>query len=403
MNRRTFLNRTGAAVVGGGVVGGGVVGGGVVGGGVVGDETVRRAARRAARRDGGEYRNPVSDRYRNPVFERVFPDPGAVRAPDGTYFAYATYHDWDRDRGGGGSGRTDERSERDDEESEPWDGNRPLVPILRSPDLVDWEFVGPAFEEKPDWHESVGVWAPDVVRYGGEYLLYYSLSSWGDPNPGIGVASADSPEGPFEDRGRLLRSEGVGVPNSIDPCPVVEAGTPYLFWGSHRGIYGVRLGGDGRSLAGEKFQVAGDGVEAPSLLARDGRYYLFGSRGRCCAGADSDYRVVVGRADDLRGPYRNRAGEDLLDAPGMTILRGNDRFAGPGHNAVARDDAGDDWLVYHAYERADPWVGQTPRRVLMIDRLRWREGWPAVPDGSPSLTAPKPSVTSGDASNRRET
>lgn len=35
--------------------------------------------------------------------------------------------------------------------------------------------------------------------------------------------------------------------------------------------------------------------------------------GQCCAGADSDYRVVVGRTDDLRGPYVSHIGEPLLD------------------------------------------------------------------------------------------
>lgn len=388
MNRREYLKRSGFALAGSGAL---------------------RRRRGVSEQNDGDYHNASDDygeqddgqnheEYRNPVFDRVFPDPTAVRAPDGTYFAYATYHEWDDggDDGEGGDKNGD---------GPVWgDRDRPLVPILRSQNLVNWEFVGPAFEAKPDWHESVGVWAPDAARHRGEYLLYYSLSSWGDPNPGIGVAAADSPTGPFEDRGKLLQSEGIGVPNSIDPCFfAADDGTPYLFWGSHRGIYGIRLAPDGRSLAGEKFQVAGDGAEAPYLLARDGRYYLFGSRGRCCEGAASDYRVVVGRADDLRGPYRNRNGEDLLDATGTTILEGDDEFAGPGHNAVVADDAGDDWLIYHAYERANPWVGETPRRVLMLDRLRWRDGWPTVPGDSPGRTAPKPSVTESSRGPYRET
>lgn len=308
--------------------------------------------------------------YRNPVFEEVFADPTAVRAADGTYYAYATFQNW-----GGGPARPR------------------LLPVARSRGLVDWRYAGEAFRSRPDWaDEGDGLWAPDVERVAGRYVLYYSVARFGDPNPGVGVAVSDDPAGPFADRGELLRSDEVGVPNSIDPYCHVEGDTPYLFWGSKRGLYGVRLAADGLSLAGEPFRVAGDGVEAPFVRERDGRYYLFGSRGTCCDGLDSTYHVVVGRSDSLRGPYRNRDGESLLEAAGTTILRGGEQFAAPGHNAVVRDDAGDDWLLYHAYERSDPWAGPAPRRVLMLDRLRWRDGWPVVPGGTPSREAPAPSV-----------
>lgn len=296
--------------------------------------------------------------YRNPIRESVFADPTAVRTADGTFYAYATYH--------------------------PWPGtDRPLVPILRSSNLVEWTSVGAAFEEMPDWNDRArGVWAPDVARLDGRYLLYYSLAKFGDPNPGVGVAVADGPTGPFTDRGPLLRSDGVGVPNSIDPCLFVDD-DPYLFWGSKRGIYGVRLAADGLSLEEDPFQVAGEGVEAAYVVEREGWYHLFGSRGTCCEGADSSYHVVVGRARSVRGPYRNRADESLVDAAGTTILHGNRTFAGPGHNAVVRDDAGTDWLLYHAYERSNPWAGRMPRRVPMLDPVRWDEGWPTVEGATP--------------------
>ena len=360
MDRRTFLAGLGAATLGGSAVGRPTNGGSRTRGPTVSGRT----------QDG----NGDGDRgdYRNPVYEEVFPDPSVLRVGS-TYYAYATYHVW-------GTGPS-----------------RPLIPVVRSENLVDWEFVGPAFERKPDWREGdgLGLWAPSAGRLAGRYVLYYSFARFGDPKPGIGAATAGSPSGPFEDRGPLLRSDDVGVPNSIDPCLLVDDGTPYLFWGSHRGLYGIELAPDGLSLAGEKFRVAGDGVEAPYVLRRDGRYYLFGSRGRCCAGAESSYRVVVGRSDSLRGPYRNRAGESLSDATGSVVVRGSERFAGPGHNAVARDDAGNEWLVYHAYERGNPWIGETPRRVLLLDPLRWRRGWPLVENRIPSVRAPRPVIRRG--------
>ena len=315
--------------------------------------------------------------YRNPVFEEVFADPSAVRTPDGAFYAYATYHPW-----GDGDARPHSR----------------LIPIARSRDLVNWAYAGAAFESRPDWRDAAGLWAPDINRHRGRYVLYYSYAEFGDPDPGIGVGVSDSPEGPFEDRGRLLQSSTVGVPNSIDPCMVRTDDGPYLFWGSKRGIHGAPLADDGLSLAGETFRIAGDGVEAASLVERDGRHYFFGSRGTCCAGADSTYHVVVGRSDALDGPYVNRDGQSLLDAPGTTVLHGDDTFAGPGHGTVVRGVAGDDWLLYHAYERSNPWKGKAPGRVLMLDRIVWRDGWPTVETRTPSGVAPAPAVDShGDA------
>lgn len=372
VDRRTFL--AGVAVAGGGCLGD------VAPGRSGTDATDAPPGDADAAPSAPDRETPAEDTYRNPVFEEVFADPTAIRAADGTFYAYATYHSW-------GGARESSR----------------LIPVARSPDLVNWSYAGAALESMPDWRdaEGLGLWAPDIARFGGRYVLYYSYARFGDPNPGIGVAVSPSPAGPFEDRGELLRSDGIGVRNSIDPCLVREDGTPFLFWGSKRGIYGVRLAPDGLSVVGDPFQIADDGVEAPYLVKRDGRYYFFGSRGTCCAGADSTYHVVVGRSDSLRGPYENREGESLTEAPGTTVLRGDDAFAGPGHNTVVRDGAGDDWLLYHAYERANAWAGDgdVPRRVLMLDRLDWRGGWPRVETGTPSRTAPVPRVGAGDTAS----
>ena len=241
----------------------------------------------------------------------------------------------------------------------------------------------------PNWKPGSGLWAPDIARIDGRYVLYYSLTRFGDPNPGIGIATADSPTEIFVDQGKLLRSKEAGIPNAIDPCPIVENGIPCLFCGSHRGIYGVELTADGLSVVGEPFQVAGDGIEAPYVIERDGFYYLFGSRGSCCNGATSTYHIVVGRSRSLRGSYRNANGSPLLDASGTTILHGSETFAAPGHNCIVRvDDT--DWILYHAYERANLWIERTPRRVLMLDRLRWIDGWPIVENLEPSRIEHRP-------------
>ena len=53
----------------------------------------------------------------------------------------------------------------------------------------------------------------------------------------------------------------------------------------------------------------------------------------------------------------------------------NGKYAGPGHNSVFQDDAGDYWLFYHAYTKDDGFSV----RHLMMDKLLWDEdGWPYV-------------------------
>src|SRR3546814_407986 len=180
--------------------------------------------------------------FQNPVFNKDFPDPNLVKAPDGYFYAYSTQ----ANHGNGGL----------------------VIPILRSKDLVNWEGMGAALEKKPDWKAKGGIWAPDAVYYKGLYRLYYSYSTWGDPNPGIGLAVSEKPEGPFRDLGKVFLSKEIGVENSIDAFFIEDEGTPYLFWGSFHGIYGVELNADGTRVRGEKFRIAGDAYEATYKIGR---------------------------------------------------------------------------------------------------------------------------------------
>lgn len=310
--------------------------------------------------------------YTNPVFEPILADPGALRAEDGSFYVYGTEDDW-------GDGA----------------GSRP-VPVLRSTDLVTWEHLGEAFDRRPRWKDGY-VWAPEAIRHADRYLLYYAVSVWGDADPGIGVATAEDPAGPFTDEGPLLTSREIGVGNSIDPSVVeLAGGARHLVWGSFHGIYVAPLSADGLSLDGEPTRIAGDAWEAVKILERDGVFWLFGSLGSCCEGMASTYRIAVGRADALTGPYTDRDGAELLSGEGTLLLSSGEEFIAPGHHDLVTDDAGDDWLLYHAYERDRPTAPSgAPRRVLMLDRLRWDGGWPAVGDGTPR-TGEHPAPTIDD-------
>lgn len=286
---------------------------------------------------------------RQPVIDMSAPDPTVIRAEDGTFYLYAT---------------EDMRN----------------VPIFHSANLVDWKLVGTAFTDnsRPKWLPKGGIWAPDIQRVGGKYLLYYAKSVWGGEwDAGIGVAVSNNPAGPFVDRGCMFTSKQIGIQNCIDPFYIEDGGEKYLFFGSFHGIYGVELTADGLHVkqGAKPREVAGTFMEATYIRRRGGYYYLFGSTGTCCEGARSTYRITIGRSKSLFGPYVDKAGQRLLDNHYNILLDKDDSVLGPGHNAgLITDDAGNDYMFYHGFKASDPDAG----RVVWLSRIVWTDGWPSV-------------------------
>lgn len=302
-------------------------------------------------------RNSKNCTYSNPIIDNSLPDPTIIRTDDGMFYLYAT---------------EDIRN----------------VPIYKSPNLVDWTYVGTAFNDstRPRIVKRGGIWAPDINYINGRYVLYYAMSRWGGEwDAGIGVATADSPEGPFTDHGKIMISREIGIQNCIDEFYIEDNGHKYLFWGSFRGIYGAELTDDGLRLKpGVKPQrVAGTFMEAAYIHRRGGYYYLFGSNGTCCEGLKSTYKVTVGRSKSLFGPYVDHEGKQLLDNHFETVLHRGNGFVGTGHNAeIVTDDRGKDWIIYHSFKADDPDAG----RVVCMDELKWKGGWPYVDGKVPAKT-----------------
>ncbi len=316
--------------------------------------------------------------YTNPVYDSDFPDPSIQRAQDGYFYAYAT-------------------------------GQRGL----RSKDLVKWQRLNNVIA-RPTWNDSTytdasgkrttdyySFWACDVNYVDGRYLMYYACALWGNgTRTGIGVATGSSPD-KFTDRGRLFRSTEIGVKNSIDPCYVEQKDKKYLVWGSFNDIYISELSEDGLKIKDfkKKTKIGGGAFEGVMIHKRGGYYYMFASIGSCCNGVNSTYKTVVGRSTSIMGPYVNKQGGTMFDNNYTTIIQGNSRWKGTGHNSeIITDDNGDDWLLYHAYDAKDDGKG----RVMLLDKITWsRDGWPSVNNGSPSTTPQqRPVFYSGDGANK---
>ncbi len=267
-----------------------------------------------------------------------------------------------------------------------------LVPMFCSPDLREWALCGNVFDRVPDWAlEEVpgarGIWAPDISYSGGRFRLYYSVSTFGKNRSVIGLATnrtldPKSPDYRWVDEGKVVESTPDDDWNAIDANLAVDGkGRPWLAWGSFWG--GIKMRAvdpeTGKLSASDKTlhslasrrPLKPPSIEAPFIVQKDGYFYLFVSFDMCCRGKDSTYKVVVGRAREITGPYRDRDGTPMTEGGGTLLLEGAEAWRGPGHPAVLLE-AEADFLVFHAYD------GTTGRPTLQISSMVWEEGWPRV-------------------------
>jgi arabinan endo-1,5-alpha-L-arabinosidase len=277
------------------------------------------------------------------------------------------------------------------------------VTVWSSKDRQTWKPEPPVFAAPPAWavRDVPGfkghIWAPDISFANGQYSLFYSISTFGKNRSAIGLATtktldAKSPDYKWVDHGAVIESvPGRDMWNAIDPNLVRDdKGTPWLTFGSFwSGIKLVQLRPDltgpaepaqWRTLARRPRTAAltdslpGDGaIEGPFIFRRDGYYYLFVSFDYCCRGPQSTYKMMVGRAKAVTGPYLDQAGTPMEQGGGTLVLQGDANWFGVGHNAVATFDKVD-YLVFHGYDGHDK-----GRPKLRIEPLAWSaDGWPHV-------------------------
>ncbi|MDZ5442950.1 family 43 glycosylhydrolase [Micromonospora sp. 4G57] len=330
------------------------------------------------------------DRYRNPVsagFADTFADPVVVRGDDGLWYAYGT---------------SDPLREGEKQAHR--------VPTARSADLVAWTYVGDAFapDQRPSWAApGAAFWAPDVRRIGDHWVMYVTVTdttvSADTFDTAIGAATAPTPTGPwtFADAPVVAPRPGGGGGYlwTIDPSQFTDVdGRNYLYFGSYYGGISVtELTADGLRAVGTPSLVAVDNkFEGGYVLRHDGWYYLFASTANCCAGPATGYSVQVGRARAPRGPFVDRDGLrlDASRAGGTPVLTQNgNRWIGTGHNGFLTDLSGQDWIAYHAIDRADPYLDEPfgiNERPMLLDRLDWIDGWPTVNAGAGPSEEPRP-------------
>lgn len=271
------------------------------------------------------------------------------------------------------------------------------VRSLFSKDLVKWEEGPKVFKEAPEWiakevPKNDGVyWAPDVMKVGDRYFLYYSVSSFGAMHSAIGLATTPvldpaNPEFKWTDHGVVVESRDGGDFNTIDPAIFQDDdGKLWMSFGSQwSGLKLVELDPKtGKRLKPEEDLhpiAAGKSIEAAYIHKRKGYYYLFLNRGDCCQGAKSTYHIKVGRSEDIKGPYQAQDGSLMIEGGGTLVLDvKTGTLTGPGHAGIIEKD-GKEWFSCH-FEADDRMKGKATLGVMPI---RWSDdGWPEVlpPDG----------------------
>ncbi|MFG1704341.1 family 43 glycosylhydrolase [Nonomuraea sp. M3C6] len=337
----------------------------------------------------------TSPSYGNPVsqgFADTFADPAVIRGLDGYWYSYGT---------------SDPLREGE--------GEHHRLPIARSSDLVTWTYAGDAFgaDNLPPYADpSSLLWAPDVRYLDGRYVMYFTVTNTtATPHPwdfSIGAATAPTPTGPWTHQSAPLvppRPSGDSYWNTIDPAQFTDIdGRKYLYFGGFfGGLWVTELSPDGLGTVGQPTQVAIDNkFEGSYVVRHDGFYYLLASSANCCAGPTTGYSVLAGRATSPRGPFTDREGVPLLAsrAGGTPVLDQNgNKWIGTGHHAQLTDLAGQDWMLYHAIDRADPFLDDPygiNERPMLLDRLDWIDGWPVVRAGAgPSERSDEKPVTRG--------
>ncbi|VTR34259.1 family 43 glycosylhydrolase [Sphingobacterium thalpophilum] len=286
------------------------------------------------------------------------------------------------------------------------------ITVMSSKDLKTWKPEAPVFNQPPQWAVKAvptftgHIWAPDISYHNGKFMLYYSISAFGKNTSCIGLATTptldpNAADFKWTDHGLIIQSfPGKTNWNAIDPNFIKNVnGDSYLSFGSFwDGLKLIKLKADGTAVDDDLTAIptiasrkpdptapnppavddnpkdaGGNAIEAPFIYRHGGYYYLFASIDYCCKGPRSTYKMIVGRAKDVQGPYLDDEGRDMARGGGKLVLEGNTDWHGVGHNAVFRDGK-EEYLAFHGYDAHDQ-----GKPKLRIEKMTWdKAGWPVL-------------------------
>ena len=252
--------------------------------------------------------------------------------------------------------------------------------VFESSDTRNWTEAGTVLDLKAGdavWADG-NAWAPCIIekkikgRY--RYFFYYSGSSKDGKGKQIGVATGDTPTGPFKDSGKpMITDSPVGYGQQIDVDVFTDpvSGKSYLYWGNGY-MAGAELNKDMISIKKNTLTVMtpqGGTLqdyayrEAPYVFYRNGIYYFMWSVDDT---GSPNYHVAYGTSRSPLGPI------EVAEQPVVLNQKPEQGIYGTAHNSVIRLPGSDEWLiVYHRINRN--YLNDSPgtHREVCIDRLEF--------------------------------
>ena len=296
--------------------------------------------------------------YTNPIFYDEFSDPDLIRVGDWFYMTGTTMH------------------------------AVPGLPVLRSRDLVNWEFVSyvmPSFPEGPEYRleegqdmYGQGIWAPVLRHHDGRFHVFANINE-----RGLHVFTAEDPAGPwthtvmdrnlhdlsvlFDDDGRVWAVFNYNEVRLVELKPDLSG----VVEGSERVLI-----------------PAGNGMgEGHHFYKVDGRYYII-SANYAPVG-----RMQAARADSLDGPWETVA---ISASESMGFQRGWWEDSVGQRSPIPADGA-----AFSSHKPGDNELGAVPLhqggivqapdgswwgfsmmdlksigRTTFLSPVTWHEGWP---------------------------
>ena len=230
--------------------------------------------------------------------------------------------------------------------------------------------------------------APDAIKIGDRYLVVYGSTGGGLGGGHDGKINTmwnktldpKSPDFKYTDPIVVASSANMEDCDAIDPGLLLDP-TDGRLWCSYGTYFGfIRIveldPKTGKRVEGNQAINVAIDCEATDLIYRNGWYYLLGTHGTCCDGANSTYNIVVGRSRKVTGPYLDNMGRDMLEGGGKMVVAAGGRVTGPGHFGRTILEDGVERMSCH-YE-AD--LDQSGRSVLAIRPLLWKNDWPVAGD-----------------------
>ncbi|HTB63686.1 MAG TPA: arabinan endo-1,5-alpha-L-arabinosidase [Opitutales bacterium] len=335
----------------------------------------------------------------------------------------------------------------------------------RSKDLLNWT-AGPRnavlsasfpwFNDAvPGYANGPAFWAPDCIKVGDKYFLFYAISAFGKNTSAIGLVTSPTldpadPDYAWADQGMVVKSVKEDNFNCIDPAACFDAdGNLWLAFGSFwSGIKMIALDKTGHRIPDSPMHSLAQNnghatatpegaltdsinksqIEASYIYHHENYYYLFVNWGLCCHALASTYNIRVGRSEKITGPYLDKDGKDLLHDGGTMFFessgplldsastggggRGGRRgggannsqvpaqvhaLVGPGQAGIFLEN-GKHWFTCHYYDGT-----ANGNSFLIVRPLTWDKatGWPVLEEYADPVPIPTPTPRGGGGGGRR--